>query len=407
MALKVVFESIQLSVDKRKIPIGKAIDLAKADILLKEMTSFSLTNNEQGEVFFHLIDEDDNLMKVPVEMSINGTYSDFKKLIQKELEIKRSNNMNDYLKLLPMVKQINAMTFSTSSQNSVIVQKQEELVIEKDSIDSIPTVLLENKKDETIEIESNEAVSSIKLAKENKDIKKQITSNEKVEKEEIQSRFSIDWKFIVLFLVALITCANLYFLARSSLSKKEESPTEESQTNKNEKLPLKQLLSEFDFMKAGKLYPDKHEEIQTYIFDNLDELDKEFGEGQGMERLETFNNKFETDTGNFDLAYLNKDFSKVVDLQKVATSKTRQSMLGFSLIKEARITEAKDINKKLKSPGLEKMISSYEFLVSQIEYYNDLLKKEGLSDAERKKYESSKNLYEIELKTLGETTLQE
>ena len=126
-----------------------------------------------------------------------------------------------------------------------------------------------------------------------------------------------------------------------------------------------------------------------------------------MERLETFNNKFETDTGNFDLAYLNKDFSKVVDLQKVAKSKTRQSMLGFSLIKEARITEAKDINKKLKSPGLEKMISSYEFLVSQIEYYNDLLKKEGLSDAERKKYESSKNLYEIELKTLGETTLQE
>ena len=93
MALKVVFESIQLSVDKRKIPIGKAIDLAKADILLKEMTSFSLTNNEQGEVFFHVIDEDDNLMKVPVEMSINGTYSDFKKLIQKELEIKRSNNI--------------------------------------------------------------------------------------------------------------------------------------------------------------------------------------------------------------------------------------------------------------------------------------------------------------------------
>lgn len=113
---------------------------------------------------------------------------------------------------------------------------------------------------------------------------------------------------------------------------------------------LDQLLSEKRFEEALQEYPQEYPYIEREIFYlGLD----------GIPYLETFlQEKSEYLKGQFDLAYLKKDFQTVVELKDQANSDERLTQLAVAYINLNLLNEAEEINDRLQVSKLTEQIET-------------------------------------------------
>lgn len=199
----------------------------------------------------------------------------------------------------------------------------------------------------------------------------------------------------VVFLLVIGSVGSFFIFSKGSSAKKTGNTDTVHSVEKKKTDSLDSLLNQEKFLDAAKEYPKNLAQIEDELFERSTVSD--------FEELKTFNKKYPTEQGAFDSAYLSKDFEQVVRLKDVAKKENRKSMLAFAYLKVGNIPEAKKINLVLKSKGLDKMIASTEYLHSEIAYYTDLLTQEGLSESEKIRYEAKRNLFELELSTIGES----
>lgn len=199
----------------------------------------------------------------------------------------------------------------------------------------------------------------------------------------------------VVFLLVIGSAGSFFIFSKGSSANKTGNTDTVHSVGKKATDSLDSLLNQEKFLDAAKEYPKNLAQIEDELFERSTVSD--------FEELKTFNKKYPTKIGAFDSAYLSKDFEQVVRLKDVAKTENRKSMLAFAYLKVGNIPEAKKINLVLKSKGLDKMIASTEYLHSEIAYYTDLLTQEGLSESEKIRYEAKRNLFEIELSTIGES----
>lgn len=236
---------------------------------------------------------------------------------------------------------------------------------------------------------------------EKRSVKKIVTeSKQKVKKESKKKkpRKNMRTSVLILGIVTLLLVGSVgSFFVFSNGSKVNQSTRLDTSKSDGKKTneSFETLLEQQKFSEAAEAYPKKISQIVDEIF--------EISTVEDFKELKAFNKAFPTEQGAFDSAYLSKDFEKVVSLSDVATNETRQSMLAFAYLKVGKIEEAKKLNIVLKSKGLDKMIVSTEYLKSEIDYYTDLLKQEGLTESEKTKYEAKRSLFELEMSTIGES----
>lgn len=199
----------------------------------------------------------------------------------------------------------------------------------------------------------------------------------------------------VVFLLVIGSAGSFFIFSKGSSANKTGNTDTVHSIEKKATDSLDSLLNQGKFLDAAKEYPKNLAQIEDELFEGSTVSD--------FEQLKNFNKKYPTEQGAFDSAYLSKDFEQVVRLKDVAKTENRKSMLAFAYLKVGNIPEAKKINLVLKSKGLDKMIASTEYLHSEIAYYTDLLTQEGLSESEKIRYEAKRNLFEIELSTIGES----
>lgn len=108
---------------------------------------------------------------------------------------------------------------------------------------------------------------------------------------------------------------------------------------------LEELLKLKAFDKAMALYPNEKETIQQAVFN-----------AQDKELLADFVSKYPSDDGEFDLAFYNKDWDKVISLKTINLSDERKAMLAYAYLQKDNIAEAYAINSVLNSSSLKQAI---------------------------------------------------
>ncbi|TLQ49488.1 hypothetical protein FEZ33_00430 [Ruoffia tabacinasalis] len=113
---------------------------------------------------------------------------------------------------------------------------------------------------------------------------------------------------------------------------------------------LNQLLTEKRFEEALKDYPQEYPYIEREIF---------YLGIEGIPYLETFlAEKPDYLKGHFDLAYLKKDFVKVVELKSEADSDERLTQLTVAYINLNQLSEAEELNETLQVTKLTEQIQT-------------------------------------------------
>lgn len=108
---------------------------------------------------------------------------------------------------------------------------------------------------------------------------------------------------------------------------------------------LEELLKLKAFDKAMALYPNEKEKIQQAVFNAQDKV-----------LLADFVSKYPSDDGEFDLAFYNKDWDKVISLKTINLSDERKAMLAYAYLQKDNIAEAYAINSVLNSNSLKQAI---------------------------------------------------
>ncbi len=176
--------------------------------------------------------------------------------------------------------------------------------------------------------------------------------------------------FFILMGVLLFSLigGSLFFV--NSYSKKEEAPS---------KPTYEQLLQEGKYLEASEAFPDNLEAIEQYLV-----------EKQEFQELKTFNERFPTNEGAFDLAFYQKEWKKVIQTEVTELNTDRKVMLAYAYIQLELLEEAEILNKTLKSKQLTaelnkawirkaiRMIRKEEFL--EAEKINNNLKNDQLGE---------------------------
>lgn len=169
------------------------------------------------------------------------------------------------------------------------------------------------------------------------------------------------------FLFSLIG-GSLFFV--NSYSKQEKAPS---------KPTYEQLLLEGKYLEAAEAFPDNLEAIEQYLV-----------EKQEFQELKTFNERFPTNEGTFDLAFYQKEWKKVIQTEVTELNTDRKVMLAYTYIQLELLEEAEILNKTLKSKQLTaelnkawirkaiRMIRKEEFL--EAEKINNNLKNDQLGE---------------------------
>ena len=169
------------------------------------------------------------------------------------------------------------------------------------------------------------------------------------------------------FLFSLI--GGSLFFANSYLKKEQIPP----------KPTYEQLLQEGKYLEAAEAFPDNLEAIEQYLV-----------EKQEFQELKTFNERFPTNEGTFDLAFYQKEWKKVIQTEVTELNTDRKVMLAYAYIQLELLEEAEILNKTLKSKQLTaelnkawirkaiRMIRKEEFL--EAEKINNNLKNDQLGE---------------------------
>lgn len=123
------------------------------------------------------------------------------------------------------------------------------------------------------------------------------------------------------------------------------------------------LITNNLYIEALRLYPQKYPEIERFIF--------QLGEN-GIPYLEEFIDKKKTyKQAQFDLAYLRKEYDKVIKLEKYADTDGRKTQLAISYIQVGNIDLANHINQILQVPEIAYYLNEQYYSMTVAALKND------------------------------------
>ena len=113
------------------------------------------------------------------------------------------------------------------------------------------------------------------------------------------------------------------------------------------RIALADYIQAKKFAEALTEYPEEFPKIERSIF---------YLGVEGIPYLEEFLKVKQYPKGEFDLAYLKKDFAKVIALKQEADSDDRLAQLAVAYIKQENLAEAEKLNESLKSDAIAKLL---------------------------------------------------
>lgn len=112
-------------------------------------------------------------------------------------------------------------------------------------------------------------------------------------------------------------------------------------------IPLETHLENNNYESALKYYPDNIDEIERDMF---------LGGYENIDQLEDLNANYDYPQTEFDLAFLNKEYDKVVELKDLANTDGRKAQLVIAYLDQNLVDEAYELNTNLKSNELDDLI---------------------------------------------------
>lgn len=215
---------------------------------------------------------------------------------------------------------------------------------------------------------------------ENKENSPKVEKKKKEKKQEInKSKKKRSFHLNKKLLVGLVSLFSLLFVAYAVISfantPKEKEPT------------LQEYLSNQEFLKAGKAYPDELAAIENELFMLTRQKDKSY-----LKQLEEFNQAYPTKQGSFDLAMFAFDYEEAMILYEKAPSafendEIRLALIGYAFLKMDKVEDAKKILSKAKNAELEKYVRQYEQLLLIVQE-----KEKEISELQKKPSENKEKI---------------
>ena len=127
-------------------------------------------------------------------------------------------------------------------------------------------------------------------------------------------------------------------------------------------IPLETHLENNNYESALKYYPDNIDEIERDMF---------LGGYENIDQLEDLNANYDYPQTEFDLAFLNKEYNKVVELKDLADTEGRKAQLVIAYLDQNLVDEAYELNTNLKSDELNDLIIEEYIKVAKQALAND------------------------------------
>lgn len=180
------------------------------------------------------------------------------------------------------------------------------------------------------------------------------------------------------------------------------------------------LMQKEEYIEAVKEYPMKKQATEQYLFEN-----------KKLSQLETFNKRYPTANGQYDIAFYQKHWSKMLKIKGVSMTNVRKAELvvaylkmhkpddayrlnlelnnvkltqsiALEFIRNGEIDRAIAINQKLKNHDLTDMINAGKSYQQVIEKYQAETKDNSLSEEQRKTAADNLKVWQRNLKSIGE-----
>lgn len=250
-------------------------------------------------------------------------------------EILESNNIKEryienYFDLLDFVEETQERMKVENQTGSIYVAKKDD----QDQIIVKMKILFPISEDENIE----EMLSIFESEKPVRVVKEKILNNgTHISKNTMSKEISISKKNLIITILSmffiLIIISVIFFFQPFSAS-------------------YETLIQKGDFIQAVKKYPEKKDEIETFIFNK---------EHEGIPILEKYINETHSKSGEFDLAYLKQNYEKVVSLSEEANTAIRKTALSVSYYKIGDLDNAFKLSQNIESKKLKELIiNAYE-----------------------------------------------
>lgn len=250
-------------------------------------------------------------------------------------EILESNNIKEryienYFDLLDFVEETQERMKVENQTGSIYVAKKDD----QDQIIVKMKILFPISEDENIEeiLSIFESEKPVRVVKE-----KKLNNGTDLSKNTMNKEISISKKNLIITILSmfsiLIIISGIFFFQPFSAS-------------------YETLIQKEDFIQAVKKYPEKKDEIETFIFNK---------EHEGIPILEKYINETHSKSGEFDLAYLKQNYEKVVSLSEEANTAIRKTALSVSYYKIGDLDNAFKLSQNIESKKLKELIiNAYE-----------------------------------------------
>lgn len=167
-------------------------------------------------------------------------------------------------------------------------------------------------------------------------------------------------------------------------------------TDSQVKLLLNQYFSKNEFEKAVNLLDGDAVNTETML------LKSNFTEKEKVAKISAFNEIYPTNEAKYDLAYFNKDYKLMLNIQTVMMTVERSEMRTYALLKTGDLEGAKTELSNNNNEDLENKIIQYEVITAEIKTLQDkydLVTKEG-NGSEAKKIKEQIDSKKAELNAL-------
>lgn len=145
-------------------------------------------------------------------------------------------------------------------------------------------------------------------------------------------------KIIIIF---LMTLASIFFILISRNIQESANQAE-----------YESLMAESRYLEAADLAPEHLESIEEEIASKGD---------NGIEDLKRLIEKYpDLHSAKFDLAYLEEDYERVIELAYIADTEIRKKHLAISYIETGQLEEAREINQEIKDPEITNRLEKAE-----------------------------------------------
>lgn len=159
--------------------------------------------------------------------------------------------------------------------------------------------------------------------------------------------------FVGLFCLVLFIGGSFFLNPKATVAKKEPS--------------YEQLVTEEKYKEAIKHYPEKEQEVIEEAYRKED-----------TKSLEQLSEEVKNELPSFYLAFLEKDWQTVTELNELPQESDVLAMKGYAFLQQGKVEEAKLINKEMNNKTLEDQIKAY-----QKEQAYQYIHKEEIAKAEK------------------------